>query len=168
MPFIVLLAAATTLGISSTLSAQTTGSGSYFGGTISVELVAPSEVVQDAPIEGFDVVLANHGDEPFQFSYGGDLMNFRIVDENSESVWRYFDGVVPSTLGAHSIRPGGILLLSSLSGGWDPRLAGKLMAGPEVRGLQGVVRLSPGPPGTPYEATQLETAIQSIRVRSPR
>ncbi len=168
LPILLVIATVTALGAASGLSAQSSGAGEYFDGAISVMLIAPSEVVRDAPIEGFDIALVNHADEPFQFTYGGDLMNFRVVDENGDGVWWYFDGVIPSFLGEHSIRPRATLLLSSLRGSGDPRLAAKLGAGPEIRGVQGVVRLSVGPRETPYEAIQLETEIQDIRVRSPR
>ncbi len=138
------------------------GAGSYFGGVITLELEAPSEVFQHEQLEGLRVVMTNHGDEPFPFSFSGDFVDFVVRDSRGVDLWKYLT-VSTTPLLRRTLAPGESITVGDAR--WDLRFRDGFPAEPGTYQVNGVLRFSPGEVAVSREDRVHETAAHDLVIR---
>ncbi|MFH1560442.1 MAG: hypothetical protein ABID84_03420 [Chloroflexota bacterium] len=163
------LAASCQLANSSLNENETPTPASYFDGTITLELIAPSEVSQGEVLMGLDVVMTNEGQEPFAFCFGSDLRLFNIIDGEGKEVWHSVASG-EGWLAFYTLEPGESRVLSSLSNNlapqqWDLRDPEGFPSGPGKYQVKGMVTLCFESPEPGLAHQRLETSVHTLTIK---
>lgn len=139
---------------------------------ITIELVASPIAISGTWLDGIDIVMTNSDSIPFHFSSGADILDFQVLDENDNIVWKYLGGgILPSYLRHSTIGPYQSISVSELARTrpvlWNLRSGlgyteQTPLVEPGIYHLKGFVTVLLPSTSRSYQALQLETDLQEI------
>lgn len=144
---------------------------------ITIELVASPIAVSGTWLDGIDIVMTNSDSIPFHFSSGADILDFHVLDENGDIVWKYLgDGVLPNYLRDSTIDPHQSISVSELARRkpvlWNLRSGlgyteQTPLVEPGIYRLKGFVTILLPSSSMSYQTLRLETGLQRLVIRQP-